>query len=135
MADLESLDFKFCPCNCNICTKINGKCAFGGKCRAKCIVYKVTCKVCREIYVGVMQSDFKQRITGHSTLLKNYLDEKPDTKVSELTKHLARTNHWPELDPKTPPQMICCKLKFKNIYQANLDTSAIWVEQMVHELI
>eukprot|EP00957_Ditylum_brightwellii_P113427 8648040-Ditylum_brightwellii.AAC.1 len=39
-ADLESLDFKFHPCNCNILTKINGKCAFGGKCRAKGIVYK-----------------------------------------------------------------------------------------------
>eukprot|EP00957_Ditylum_brightwellii_P158210 12042532-Ditylum_brightwellii.AAC.1 len=79
-ADLESLDFKFRPCNCNIRTKINRKCTFGRKCRAKCIVYKVTYKVCREIYIGVTQLGYKQRITGHSTLLKNYLDEKPDTK-------------------------------------------------------
>eukprot|EP00957_Ditylum_brightwellii_P170249 12960335-Ditylum_brightwellii.AAC.1 len=79
-ADLESLDFKFRPCNCNAHAKINGECAFGGKCRAKCIVYKATCKVCREIYIGVTQSDYKQCMTGHTTLLKNYLDEKPDTK-------------------------------------------------------
>ena len=53
---------------------------------------------------------------------KNYLNEKPDTKVSELTKHLAKQDHWPELDPKEKPthQMICCKLEFSTLYQANL---------------
>eukprot|EP00957_Ditylum_brightwellii_P026304 1989691-Ditylum_brightwellii.AAC.1 len=52
---------------------------------------------------------------------KNYLDEKPDTKVSKLTKHLARWDHWPELSTSTKPtlQMIHCKLKFDIIYQAN----------------
>ena len=35
---------------------------------------------------------------------------------------MAKQNHWPELDPKEKPtpQMICCKLEFDILYQANL---------------
>eukprot|EP00957_Ditylum_brightwellii_P079577 6050677-Ditylum_brightwellii.AAC.1 len=70
----------------------------------------------------MMQSDYTQCITSHSTLFKNYFDEKPGTKVSELTKHLAKKNYWPELDPKEKPtsQMIRCKLEFDILYKANL---------------
>eukprot|EP00957_Ditylum_brightwellii_P040348 3053189-Ditylum_brightwellii.AAC.1 len=69
----------------------------GGKCQSKCIVYKVLCKACEAFYIGATQDDFEWQITGHSMLLKNYLDEKPDTKVSKSTKHLVRKDQWPEL--------------------------------------
>eukprot|EP00957_Ditylum_brightwellii_P152061 11578062-Ditylum_brightwellii.AAC.1 len=67
--------------------------------------------------VHCLQSDMQ----SHTTLLKNYLDEKPDTKASELTKHLAKQDHWPELDLAEKPtsQMSCCKLEFDILYQAN----------------
>ena len=40
----ECRDFGSRDCNCTRAVKINGKCAYKGRCRQKCIVYKCTCK-------------------------------------------------------------------------------------------
>ena len=46
--------------NCNLATKVNGMCAYGGKCRRCCVIYKVTCKFCGNFYVGNTQKNLKK---------------------------------------------------------------------------
>ena len=42
----------YCEFNFNYTTKVNGTCAYVGECRAFVLVYKVTSKQCRSVYVG-----------------------------------------------------------------------------------
>ena len=52
LENLTSLDFMDRPCNCFSASKIDGKCAYNGKCRTSYIVYEVKCKTTGTIYIG-----------------------------------------------------------------------------------
>ena len=47
-------------CGCQNKTKVNGKCLFGGICRAEKIIYKTTCLPTMKYYIGKTQDDFKK---------------------------------------------------------------------------
>ena len=47
-------------CNCNTNTKVKGRCAYGGECQGCCVIYKVTCKCCGNLYVGNTQNTQKK---------------------------------------------------------------------------
>ena len=55
-------DYANLECNCNITSKVNGTCAFGGDCWKSVVVYKVECKDCGMCYLGNTQQKLK-RIT------------------------------------------------------------------------
>ena len=59
------MDFVDRPCNCNAATKINGLCAYGGRCRESIVVCKTTCLKCDKIYIGNTQQHLKTRMTQH----------------------------------------------------------------------
>ena len=42
-------------CNCSLLFKVNGKCAYEGKCRSRWIIYEVTCSMRDSIYIGNTQ--------------------------------------------------------------------------------
>jgi len=65
MKGVESKDFMDRNCNCNNKTKINGRCAYGGKCRKACIVYAAECKICTKTYIGVTQGYMKNSMGPH----------------------------------------------------------------------
>ena len=97
-ADNKSLDFMDHPCNYNKTSCVNGECAYKGKCRSTCIIYKAQCKICNEAYVGCTQDTFKSQMTHHftdvtrltSTLNQSYLPTTAD-KVTPLPNTLLNT--------------------------------------------
>jgi hypothetical protein len=52
MDGIISHDLMDRPCNCNCMSKIDGKCAYNGECRKMCVIYKATCKICNQPYIG-----------------------------------------------------------------------------------
>ena len=56
---IGSEDFNDRPCNCNIASKIDGKCIYNSKCRSSIVVYKATCKDCDVFYIGNTQQQLK----------------------------------------------------------------------------
>ena len=46
-------------------TKAKVPCAYGGECRARCVVYKVTCRLCISVYVGNTHTTPKNRTEQH----------------------------------------------------------------------
>ena len=66
LQNIVSADFMPEKCNCNAASKVNGCCIFGGKCRRKCVIYCVTCKVCSKAYIGSTQNNTKSRIGSHN---------------------------------------------------------------------
>ena len=121
---LKSLDFMSRPCNCNIRSKVNGQCAFNEQCRAKLLVYKITCLCCNHVYIGVTQRTLKRRVQEHISAVnsKPMTDKKgKPVEKSRLSIHLAQRNHWPELDAteKPSPALIRSKLRIEILYRAN----------------
>ena len=51
--------------NCSLPSKLNGKCAYEGKCQSICIIYELTCSMCDAIYIGNTQQTFKKKMDGH----------------------------------------------------------------------
>ena len=50
--EIFSKDLMDRKCNCSLQYKVNGKCAYEGKSRSRCIIYEVECSVCNAIYIG-----------------------------------------------------------------------------------
>jgi hypothetical protein len=73
MDGIESRDFMDRPCNCNRASKIDGKCAYNGECRKMCVVYKATCRVCDESYIGQTQQKLKDRMGQHLNDVKKLI--------------------------------------------------------------
>jgi hypothetical protein len=59
MERVISRDFQDLSCNCNKVTKVDGTCIYGGECRKSCVVYKVTCRLCGDFYIGNTQQKMK----------------------------------------------------------------------------
>ena len=86
-------------CNCSLPSKVNGKCAYEGKCRSKCIIYEVKCSTCDAIYIGNTQHTFKKRMDGHfsdlQSLLKNR--QKSDSFAAHFVQNFNNTPSRTEL--------------------------------------
>jgi predicted GIY-YIG superfamily endonuclease len=123
-AGLKPLDLMSRPCNCNSRSKVNGQCVFNEQCRAKVLVYKVTCLCCNLVYIGVTQRTLKRRVQEHISAVNSTptTDKKGNhVEKSRLSICLAQRNHWPEIDAteKPSPALICSKLRIKIVYRAN----------------
>jgi len=51
--------------DCNVASKLNGKCMYNGECRKMCIVYQAKCTICNKIYIGNTQQKMKSRQGQH----------------------------------------------------------------------
>ena len=62
-------------CNCSIPYKVNGKCFYKGKFWSKCLIHKIKCSMCDDIYIGKTQQTHTKRMDDHFSnilcLLKN----------------------------------------------------------------
>ena len=63
--NIRSEDYADLECNCNITSKVNGSCAFGGDCRKSVVVYKAECIDCGMCYLGNTQQKLKMRTRQH----------------------------------------------------------------------
>ena len=117
--DIISCDFVSHPCNCSRSTKGNGSCVSDGCCRSTCLVYKLTCKCCSQEYIGITQSTFKERVSGHCRTIQQIL--KSIKESSTLAKHFSQKSHWPNLPPNIAPTpyQIQQKLNFDVLYQGS----------------
>jgi hypothetical protein len=61
---IKSCDFKVRECNCKG-GRGTGKCQYGGFCRMPIIIYRVTCKMTNNIYMGNTQHHLKMRMRVH----------------------------------------------------------------------
>ena len=71
--NVQSLDHLCRPCNCSAPSRIDGECAYSGKCRQVGIVYEVKCKQTGKSYIGCTQNSFKSRMSGHFADVKRYV--------------------------------------------------------------
>jgi len=83
MKDVVSRDFMDLPCNCNVTSKIDGKCMYKGECRKMCVVYQAKCKLCNEVYIGNTQQKMKHRQGQHVREL-TYKEKKWDSFAAHL---------------------------------------------------
>ena len=86
-------------CNCSLPSKVNGKCVYEGKCRAKCIIYQVEFSKCDAIYIGNTQQTFKKKKNGHFSDLQRLLKngQKSDSFASHFVQHFNSTTSHTEL--------------------------------------
>jgi hypothetical protein len=80
------------PCNCNRASKIDGKCAYNGECRKMCVVYKATCKICDDSYIGQTQQKLKDQMGQHLNDMKELVTKgvKSDSFMSHFTYHFKK---------------------------------------------
>ena len=86
---IQSKDFMNLPCNCNVRTKVDGVCAYGGECRKACVVYKATCKLCKHSYIGNTQQRLKSRMDQHFKEVRDLVinGKSLDSFAVHFTKH------------------------------------------------
>ncbi len=92
MDGIISRDFMDRPCNCNRASKIDGKCAYNGECRKMCIVYKATCKICNQPYIGQTQQKLQDCMGQHLNDVKKLVTNgtKSDSFASHFTQHCKK---------------------------------------------
>ena len=80
-------------CNCSLPSKVNGKCVYEGKCRSKCIIYKVKGSMCDAIYIGNTQQTFKKIMDGHFSDLLRLIKkgQKSDSFAAHFEQHFNTT--------------------------------------------
>ena len=100
-------------CNCSLPYKANVKCAYKGKCRSRCIIYKLTFSMCDAIYIGNTQQTFKKMMDGHFSDLQRILKngKKSDSFAAHFVQNFNNTMSRTDLRK--------C-MKFRVIKQLNL---------------
>ena len=90
------MDRKF---NCSLPSKVNVKCVYKGKCRSRCIIYKIKCSVCEAIYIGNIQQTLKKRMDGHFSDLQRLLKngQKSDSFDAHFKQHFNTTTSRTDL--------------------------------------
>ena len=58
---------------CYFPSKVNGKCVYEGKSRNKCLIYKVKCSMCDDIYIGNTYQTPKKIMDGNLSYLLRLL--------------------------------------------------------------
>ena len=116
-------------CNCRQSSKVDGKCLWNEECETTGVIYKATCKICDDFYLGKTQRGLKKRCQEHYWGIGKFFDKKkkfetrlstplsPDVDVSStssksseeggtnirLTRSVARARERErELHPQTP---------------------------------
>ena len=86
-------------CNCSLPYKVNGKCAYKGKCQSRCIIYEVTCSMCDAVYIGNTQQKFKKIMDGHLSNLQRLLKngQKSDSFADHSVQHFNNTTSRTDL--------------------------------------
>ena len=107
-----SKDLMEIKCNFSLPYTVNGKCAYKGKCRSRCIIYEVTCSMCDAIYMGNTQHTFKKIMDGHFSDLQRLLKngQKSDSFAAHFVQHFNTT---------TSRMDICKYMTFKLMRQLN----------------
>ena len=92
---------------------------FNGHCCSTCLVYKLTCKCCAQVYIGAMQNTLKERMSRHCGNVQNILKTGKDS--STLAKYSSQHSHWPNLPPNVAPKpyQIQKKINFEILYQGS----------------
>jgi hypothetical protein len=115
MDGIISCNFMDQPCNCNCASKIDGKCAYNGECRKMCVVYKATCKICNESYIGQTQQKLKDCMGQHLNDVKKLV-----TKVTKLDSFASHFAHHCKKEVKPTSDELCKMMKVKIIWQGNM---------------
>ncbi len=103
------------PCNCNRASKIDGKCAYNGECRKIwCVVYKATCRICDESYIGQTQQKLKDWVGQHLNNVKKLVTK--GVKLDSFASHC--TNHCKK-EVKPTSNELCKMMKVKIVWQGN----------------
>jgi hypothetical protein len=89
MDGVVSRDFRDLPCNCNKASKVDGKCAYNEECRKMCLVYRATCTICDQPYIGQTQQKLKERMGGHLNDVRKLVlrGETSDTFAAHFARH------------------------------------------------
>jgi hypothetical protein len=97
-------------------SKINGKCAYNGECRKMCVVYKATCRICNEPYIGQTQQKLKDRMGQHLNDVKKLVTKgiKSDSFASHFANHCKK-----EAKPTSDDDELHIMMKVKIIWQGN----------------
>jgi hypothetical protein len=114
MDEIVSWDFMDRPCNCNCASKIDGKCAYNGECREMCVVYKATCRIFNEPYIGQTQQKLKDKMGQHLNDIKKLVTKgiKSDSFASHFANHCKK-------EAKPTSDELYKMMKVKIIWQGN----------------
>ena len=99
LENIKSINLSDETCNCNKACMINNKCAYNGECRNKCIVYQVTCKQTKKVYIGNTQQNFKSRMDQHynDVQLKIIKNKNSDSFAHHFSKRFKKKPTCKEL--------------------------------------
>ena len=84
---LVSEEFRKRDCNCAGSNLREGACMYGGDCRSRCQIYKVTCRHCDKFYIGNTSDLLKNRTAGHCSDTCSLANKSPHPRSTELSKH------------------------------------------------
>ncbi len=115
MDGIISHDFMDQPCNCNCASKIDGKCAYNGECRKMCVVYKATCKICNQSYIGQTQQKLKDHMGQHLNDIKKLVTK--GTKSDSFASHFA---HHCKKEVKPTSNELHKMMTVKVVWQGNM---------------
>jgi hypothetical protein len=119
MDGITSCDFMDQPCTSNCASKIDGKCAYNEECRRMCVVlYKATCKICDESYIGQTQQKLKDQMGRMGQDMKKLVTKgiKSDSFVSHFAYHCKK-------GVKPTSDELHKMMKVKIIWQGNVISS------------
>ena len=113
--NIRSEDYADLECNCNITSKVNGSCAFGGDCRKSVVVYKAECIDCGMCYLGNTQQKLKMQTRQHLGEVCKVVNT---GKASDsFAKHFAI--HQKQRTTKLSIGEPCTKVKVSILWQGN----------------
>jgi hypothetical protein len=72
--------------------KIDGKCAYNGECRKMCVVYKATCKICNQPYIGQTQQKLKDCMGQYLNDVKKLVTKAQSQTLLQATSHSTVRN-------------------------------------------
>ena len=91
--DINSRFFRQKPCDFKAPTRVNGKCQFNGNCNKTCVVYKITCQLCKLSYIGQTQNKANTRLTQHIGEAKLFCNKnkRSDSFASHFGSHIDKS--------------------------------------------
>jgi hypothetical protein len=95
-------------------SKIDGKCAYNGECRKMCVIYKATCKICNQPYIGLTQQKLKDHMGQQLNDVKKLVTKgtKSDSFASHFAQHCKK-------EVKPTSNEIRKMMKVKIVWQGN----------------
>ncbi len=100
---------------CNRTSKIDGKCAYNGECRKMCVVYKATCKICNQPFIGQTQQKLKDCMGQHLNDVNKLVTKAQSRTLLQATLH--STARSKEVKPTS--NELHKMMKVKIVWQGN----------------